>query len=68
MEPPVVSGIDSADLAGADLMPTPLQPQRPEKGEQRTELYFVAATMLAMATTMLHTNATALVLVLHLLQ
>jgi hypothetical protein len=68
MEPSVVSGIDSADLAGADLMPTPLQPQRPEKGEQRTELYFVAATMLAMATTMLHTNATALVLVLHLLQ
>ncbi|AMS39981.1 hypothetical protein Amn_51850 [Aminobacter sp. Y103A] len=49
-------------------MPTPLQPQRPEKGEQRIELYFVAATMLAMATTMLHTNATAFVLVLHLLQ
>ncbi len=49
-------------------MPTPLQPQRPGKGEQRTELYFVAAAMAAMATTMLHTNATAFILVLHLLQ
>ncbi|MDR7223840.1 hypothetical protein [Aminobacter aminovorans] len=68
MELSVVSGIDSSDIAGADTMPTPLQPQRPEKGEQRTELYFVAATMLAMATTMLHTNATAFILVLHLLQ
>lgn len=50
------------------MMPTPLQPQRPQKGEQQAEMYFVAALMLAMATTMLHTNATAFILVLHLLQ
>ncbi|WP_395446895.1 hypothetical protein ACHMW7_17660 [Aminobacter sp. UC22_36] len=68
MELSVVSGIDSADIAGADTMPTPLQPQRPEKGEQQAELYLVAAVILAVAATMLNTNAAAFTLVLHLLQ
>lgn len=49
-------------------MPTPLQPQRPEKGEQQAELYLVAAVILAVAATMLNTNEAAFTLVLHLLQ